>query len=108
MFHACYPGGPVPADVAAQTAVVSDRLRGVLGASSEENEAAPSNSPIQVAVPAPRLAQGHQSVSTTREGLGRENASAQKVRKAPLSAAAGNTLLLLSPLSCPAQTIPVF
>uniref|UniRef100_A0A8C3UX59 FANCA protein n=1 Tax=Catharus ustulatus TaxID=91951 RepID=A0A8C3UX59_CATUS len=49
-------------DVAAQTAVVSDRLRGVLGASSEENEAAPSNSPVQVAVPAPRLAQGHQSV----------------------------------------------
>ncbi|KAF4789227.1 Fanconi anemia, complementation group A [Turdus rufiventris] len=49
-------------DVAAQTAVVSDRIRGVLGASSEENEAAPSNSPIQVAVPAPRLAQGHQSV----------------------------------------------
>lgn len=62
---------PLPTDVAAQAAVVSDRLRGVLGASSEENEAAPSNSPIQVAVRAPRLAQGHQSVSTTREGLGR-------------------------------------
>ncbi|KAM7040481.1 Fanconi anemia group A protein isoform 3-T3 [Acridotheres tristis] len=49
-------------DVAAQTAVVSDRLRGVLGDSSEENEAAPSNSPIQVAVPAPRLAPCHQRV----------------------------------------------
>ncbi|KAL2300085.1 hypothetical protein Nmel_012045, partial [Mimus melanotis] len=49
-------------DVAAQTAVVSDRLRGVLGDSSEENEAAPLNSPIQVAVPSPRLAPCHQSV----------------------------------------------
>ncbi|NWY65623.1 FANCA protein, partial [Erithacus rubecula] len=49
-------------DVAAQIALVSDRLRGVLGASSEENEAAPLNSPIQVAVPAPRLAPCHQSV----------------------------------------------
>uniref|UniRef100_U3JK75 FA complementation group A n=1 Tax=Ficedula albicollis TaxID=59894 RepID=U3JK75_FICAL len=49
-------------DVAAQIAVVSDRLRGVLGDSSGENEAAPLNSPIQVAVPAPRLAPCHQSV----------------------------------------------
>ncbi|NWZ34675.1 FANCA protein, partial [Brachypodius atriceps] len=49
-------------DVAAQAAVVSDRLRGVLGDSSEENEAAPSDSPIQVAVPAPRLAPCHQTV----------------------------------------------
>lgn len=54
---------PLPADVAAQAAVVSDRLRGVLGDSSEENEAAPSDSPIQVAVPAPRLAPCHQTVS---------------------------------------------
>ncbi|TRZ15413.1 hypothetical protein HGM15179_011660 [Zosterops borbonicus] len=49
-------------DVAAQAAVVSERLRGVLGDSSEENEAAPLNSPIPVAVPAPRLALSHQSV----------------------------------------------
>ncbi|XP_056356532.1 Fanconi anemia group A protein isoform X1 [Oenanthe melanoleuca] len=49
-------------DVAAQIALVSDRLRGVLGDSTEENEAAPLNSPIPVAVPAPRLAPCHQSV----------------------------------------------
>ncbi|NXY62735.1 FANCA protein, partial [Callaeas wilsoni] len=48
--------------VPAQIAVVSDRLRSVLGDSSEENEAAPLNSPVQVAVPAPRLAPCHQSV----------------------------------------------
>ncbi|NXB90504.1 FANCA protein, partial [Vidua chalybeata] len=48
--------------VAAQLAVVSDRLRGVLGDSSEEDEAAPFNSPVQVAVPAPGLAPCHQSV----------------------------------------------
>ncbi|NWV64588.1 FANCA protein, partial [Malurus elegans] len=49
-------------DVPAQVAVISDRLRGVLGDSSEENEAAPLNSPIPVAVPAPRLEPCHQSV----------------------------------------------
>ncbi|NXU39219.1 FANCA protein, partial [Drymodes brunneopygia] len=50
-------------DVAAQVAVVSDRLHRVLAEdSSEENEAAPSNSPVQVAIPAPRLAPCHQSV----------------------------------------------
>ncbi|NXT72275.1 FANCA protein, partial [Chaetops frenatus] len=50
-------------DVAAQLAVISGRLRGLLADSSEENGAAPPrNSPLQVAVPAPRLAPGHQSV----------------------------------------------
>ncbi|XP_015495723.1 Fanconi anemia group A protein isoform X1 [Parus major] len=49
-------------DVAAQLAAVSDRLRGVLGDSSEDNGAAPFNSPVQVAVPGPRLAPCHQSV----------------------------------------------
>ncbi|RMC09370.1 hypothetical protein DUI87_14378 [Hirundo rustica rustica] len=49
-------------DVAAQTAVVSDRLGRVLGDSSEENDAAPLDSPVQVAVPAPRLAPCHRSV----------------------------------------------
>ncbi|NXR54761.1 FANCA protein, partial [Hippolais icterina] len=49
-------------DVAAQAAVVSDRLRGVLADSSEEDEAAPLNSPVRVAVPAPRLAPCHRSV----------------------------------------------
>ncbi|NXL72134.1 FANCA protein, partial [Leptocoma aspasia] len=49
-------------DVAARLAVVSDRLRALLGDSSEENQAAPVNSPVQVAVPAPRLAPCHQSV----------------------------------------------
>ncbi|NXY15974.1 FANCA protein, partial [Atrichornis clamosus] len=49
-------------DVPAQIAVVSDRLRSVLGDSSEENEAAPLNSPIQVAVPAPRLEPCHRRV----------------------------------------------
>ncbi|NWR00024.1 FANCA protein, partial [Paradoxornis webbianus] len=50
-------------DVAAQAAVVSGRLRGVLGDDgSEGNEAAPLDSPIPVAVPAPRLAECHQSV----------------------------------------------
>ncbi|RLV92424.1 hypothetical protein DV515_00013771 [Chloebia gouldiae] len=48
-------------EVAAQLAVLSDRLRGVLGDSSE-NEAAALNSPVQVAVPAPGLAPCHQSV----------------------------------------------
>ncbi|NXE95106.1 FANCA protein, partial [Menura novaehollandiae] len=46
-------------DVPAQIAVVSGRLRSVLGDSSEEHEAAPLNSPIQVAVPAPRLEPCH-------------------------------------------------
>ncbi|XP_071423994.1 Fanconi anemia group A protein isoform X1 [Pithys albifrons albifrons] len=45
-------------DVPAQIAVISDRLRGVLGDSSAENEAAPLNSPI----PAPRLDPCQQSV----------------------------------------------
>uniref|UniRef100_A0A8C5U7D5 FA complementation group A n=1 Tax=Malurus cyaneus samueli TaxID=2593467 RepID=A0A8C5U7D5_9PASS len=49
-------------DVPAQVAVISDRLRGVLGDSSEENEAAPLNSPIPVAVPAPRLEPCYQRV----------------------------------------------
>ncbi|NXC06439.1 FANCA protein, partial [Orthonyx spaldingii] len=49
-------------DVPAQIAVISGRLRSVLGDSSEENEAAPLNSPVRVAVPAPRLAPCQQSV----------------------------------------------
>ncbi|NWX54159.1 FANCA protein, partial [Promerops cafer] len=48
--------------VAAQLAVVSDRLRGVLGASGEDSEAAPVNCPVRVAVPAPRLAPCQHSV----------------------------------------------
>ncbi|NXB69125.1 FANCA protein, partial [Struthidea cinerea] len=48
-------------EVPARIAVISDRLRSVLGDSSEENGAAPSDSPVQVAVPAPRLAPCHQS-----------------------------------------------
>ncbi|XP_050834843.1 Fanconi anemia group A protein isoform X3 [Serinus canaria] len=49
-------------EVAAQLAVVSDRLRRVLGDSSEDNEAAPSSSPVRVALPAPGLAACPQSV----------------------------------------------
>ncbi|NXI00176.1 FANCA protein, partial [Pachycephala philippinensis] len=49
-------------EVPARVAVISDRLGSVLGDSSEENGAAPSDSPVQVAVPAPRLAPCHQSV----------------------------------------------
>ncbi|NXE42076.1 FANCA protein, partial [Ptilorrhoa leucosticta] len=49
-------------EVPARVAVISDRLRSVLGGSSEENGAAPLDSPVQVAVPAPRLAPCHQSV----------------------------------------------
>ncbi|NXN88894.1 FANCA protein, partial [Bombycilla garrulus] len=49
-------------DVAAQVAVVSEGLRGLLGDSRQEDEAAPRDSPVQVAVPAPRLAPCHQSV----------------------------------------------
>ncbi|NXM39811.1 FANCA protein, partial [Gymnorhina tibicen] len=49
-------------EVPARIAAVSDRLRSVLGDSSEENGAAPSDSPIRVAVPAPGLAPCHQSV----------------------------------------------
>ncbi|NWV34202.1 FANCA protein, partial [Grantiella picta] len=49
-------------DVPAQIAVISDRLSSVLGDSSEENGAAPLNSPIPVAIPAPRLEPCHQSV----------------------------------------------
>ncbi|NWU30580.1 FANCA protein, partial [Dyaphorophyia castanea] len=49
-------------EVPARIAVISDRLRGVLGSSSEENGAAPSDSPVPVAIHAPRLAPQHQSV----------------------------------------------
>ncbi|XP_068267471.1 Fanconi anemia group A protein isoform X2 [Nyctibius grandis] len=49
-------------DVPAQIAVISDRLTSVLGHSSDENEAATLNSPIQVDISAPRLDHGHQSV----------------------------------------------
>ncbi|KGL97508.1 Fanconi anemia group A protein, partial [Charadrius vociferus] len=49
-------------DVPAQIAVISDRLESVLGHSSDENEAATLNSPIQVDISAPRLEPCHQSV----------------------------------------------
>ncbi|NXH06331.1 FANCA protein, partial [Loxia leucoptera] len=49
-------------EVAAQLAVISDRLCRVLGDSSEDNEAAPSSSPVRVALPAPGLAACPQSV----------------------------------------------
>ncbi|KAJ7399663.1 Fanconi anemia, complementation group A [Pitangus sulphuratus] len=49
-------------DVPAQIAVISDRLRSVLGDSNDENEAAPLNSPIPVSIPAPRLEPCHRSV----------------------------------------------
>ncbi|NXP10946.1 FANCA protein, partial [Thinocorus orbignyianus] len=49
-------------DVPAQIAVISDRLTSVLGHSSDENETAALNSPVQVDVSAPRLAPCHQSV----------------------------------------------
>ncbi|KFV70348.1 Fanconi anemia group A protein, partial [Dryobates pubescens] len=49
-------------DVPAQIAVISDRLRSVLGPSSDENEAATSNSPIQIDISAPRLEPSHQPV----------------------------------------------
>ncbi|KFQ82796.1 Fanconi anemia group A protein, partial [Phoenicopterus ruber ruber] len=49
-------------DVPAQIAVISDRLTSVLGHSSDENEAATWNSPIQVDISAPRLDPCHQSV----------------------------------------------
>ncbi|NXW21937.1 FANCA protein, partial [Circaetus pectoralis] len=49
-------------DVPAQIAVISDRLTSILGHSSDENEAATLNSPIQVDVSAPRLEPSHQSV----------------------------------------------
>ncbi|KAM9268731.1 LOW QUALITY PROTEIN: Fanconi anemia group A protein [Cariama cristata] len=49
-------------DVPAQIAVISDRLASVLGHSSDKNEAATLNSPIQVDVSAPRLEPSHQSV----------------------------------------------
>ncbi|XP_010081510.1 PREDICTED: Fanconi anemia group A protein, partial [Pterocles gutturalis] len=49
-------------DVPAQIAVISDRLASVLGPSSDENEAAPLNSPIPVDISAPRLEPCHQSV----------------------------------------------
>ncbi|NXS89884.1 FANCA protein, partial [Erpornis zantholeuca] len=49
-------------EVPARIAVISDRLHSVLGVSSEENGAAPSGSPVPVAVPAPRLAPCHRSV----------------------------------------------
>ncbi|NXX05066.1 FANCA protein, partial [Larus smithsonianus] len=49
-------------DVPAQIAVISDRLKSVLGHSSDENEAATLNSPIQVDTSAPRLEPCHQRV----------------------------------------------
>ncbi|NXI97977.1 FANCA protein, partial [Psophia crepitans] len=49
-------------DVPAQIAVISDRLASILGHSSDENEAATLNSPIQVDVSAPRLDPCHQSI----------------------------------------------
>ncbi|NWX24828.1 FANCA protein, partial [Aegotheles bennettii] len=49
-------------DVPAQIAVISDRLAGVWGHSSEDKEAAAPNSPIHVEVSAPRLEPCHQSV----------------------------------------------
>ncbi|NXO54445.1 FANCA protein, partial [Aramus guarauna] len=49
-------------DVPVQIAVISDRLASILGHSSDENEAAILNSPIQVDVSAPRLESCHQSV----------------------------------------------
>ncbi|NWT04324.1 FANCA protein, partial [Mionectes macconnelli] len=49
-------------DVPAQIAVISDRLRSVLGDSNDENEAAPLNSPVSVSIPAPRLEPCHRSV----------------------------------------------
>ncbi|NXS43262.1 FANCA protein, partial [Balaeniceps rex] len=49
-------------DVPAQIAVISDRLASVLGHSSDENEAATSNSPIPVDISAPRLEPCHESV----------------------------------------------
>lgn len=60
LLFSCY----LPADVPAQIAVISDRLTSVLGHSSDENEAATLNSPIQVDISAPRLEPSHQSVST--------------------------------------------
>ncbi|NXM67209.1 FANCA protein, partial [Serilophus lunatus] len=48
--------------VPAQIAVISHRLRGVLGDSSAESEAAPLTSPIHISIPAPRLELCHQSV----------------------------------------------
>ncbi|NWX41782.1 FANCA protein, partial [Steatornis caripensis] len=49
-------------DVPAQIAVISDRLASVLGHSSDENEAATLNSPIQVDISGPELEPCHQSV----------------------------------------------
>ncbi|NXE83520.1 FANCA protein, partial [Cochlearius cochlearius] len=49
-------------DVPAQIAVISDRLASVLGHSSDENEAAALNSPIQVDISAPGLEPCHQRV----------------------------------------------
>ncbi|NXP44747.1 FANCA protein, partial [Heliornis fulica] len=48
--------------VPAQIAVIADRLTNTLGHSSDENEAATSNSPIQVDISAPGLEPCHQSV----------------------------------------------
>uniref|UniRef100_A0A8C4XLK7 FA complementation group A n=1 Tax=Falco tinnunculus TaxID=100819 RepID=A0A8C4XLK7_FALTI len=50
------------ADVPAQIAVISDRLATVLGHSSDQNEAAALNSPIQVDISAPRLEPCHKGV----------------------------------------------
>ncbi|KFQ59664.1 Fanconi anemia group A protein, partial [Pelecanus crispus] len=49
-------------DVPAQIAVISDRLTSILGHSSDENEAATLNSPIQIDISAPRLEPCPQSV----------------------------------------------
>ncbi|XP_030313522.1 Fanconi anemia group A protein [Calypte anna] len=49
-------------DVPAQIAVISDNLTSLWGHSTEENEAAASNSPIQVNIPAPELDPCQQSV----------------------------------------------
>ncbi|NXF88032.1 FANCA protein, partial [Eubucco bourcierii] len=49
-------------DVPAQIAVISDRLTNILGHSSDENEAATSNSPIQIDISAPMLEPSHQPV----------------------------------------------
>ncbi|NWQ62413.1 FANCA protein, partial [Neopipo cinnamomea] len=49
-------------DVPAQIAMISDRLRSVLGDSSDENETDPLNSPIPVSIRAPRLEPCHRTV----------------------------------------------
>lgn len=65
LLFSCY----LLADVPAQIAVISDRLASILGHSSDENEAATLNSPVQVDISAPRLEPCHQSVSTVWLGV---------------------------------------